>query len=75
MIALTDSAVKKVSSMLEEADSGKTLRIFIEPGGCSGFEYGMSVDFRNTDKIGDSGGVSYAVDGDSLEYLEGCEIH
>ena len=31
--------------MLENEDDGKLLRVFIEPGGCSGFEYGMSVDF------------------------------
>ena len=76
MIKLTDSAVTKVSSMLENEDDGKLLRVFIEPGGCSGFEYGMSVDFpKDTDKVGNCGGVVYAVDGDSLEYLSGSEVH
>ncbi|MDG1138622.1 MAG: iron-sulfur cluster assembly accessory protein [Opitutales bacterium] len=76
MISLTESAVSKVSSMLNENENGKVLRVFIEPGGCSGFEYGMSVDFpKESDKVGESGGVAYAVDGDSLEYLQGCEVH
>ena len=76
MIKLTNSAVTKVSSMLNESEDGKVLRIFIEPGGCSGFEYGMSVDFpKITDKVGNFGGVSFAVDADSLEYLNGSEVH
>ncbi len=76
MIKLTDSAVAKVSSMSEEADEGKVLRIFIEAGGCSGFEYGMTFDFpKDTDKLGECGGVAYAVDADSLDYLSGSTVH
>ena len=51
MITLTDQAVEKVASMLSDADEGKLLRVFIEPGGCSGFEYGM----RLSQGIGSSG--------------------
>ncbi|MBN37840.1 MAG: iron-sulfur cluster assembly accessory protein [Opitutae bacterium] len=76
MINFTDSAVKKVAEMTAESTPGKLLRIFVEPGGCSGFEYGMSIDEpKSTDRIGDFSGIGYAVDGDSLEYLSGCEIH
>ena len=76
MISLTSEAQKKVSSMLADADTGKALRIFIEPGGCSGFEYGMSMDTpKDSDKLGESKGVKYAVDGESVEYLSGTEIH
>jgi hypothetical protein len=42
MIKLTDSAVSQVSKMLSEKEEGMLLRIFIEPGGCSGFEYGIA---------------------------------
>ena len=42
MITLTEEAKTKISSMLSDADSSKALRVFIEPGGCSGFEGGMS---------------------------------
>ena len=60
--------------MLENEEDGKLLRVFIEPGGCSGFEYGMSVDFpKDTDKV-DYGGVACSR-GDSLEYLSGSEVH
>ena len=76
MISLTEEAAKKVSSMLSDAEDGKVLRIFIEPGGCFGFEYGMSVDFpQPDDKMGEDRGVGFAVDGSSLEYLSGSEVH
>ena len=76
MIKFTDSALKKVTEMTSESTPDKLLRIFVEPGGCSGFEYGMSIDEpKPSDKIGEFSGVGYAVDGDSLDYLSGCEIH
>ena len=76
MIKLTESAVSQVSKMLAEREDGMVLRIFIEPGGCSGFEYGMSVDFpKPDDKMGEDRGVGFAVDGSSLEYLSGSEVH
>ena len=76
MIKLSEEAATKVNSMLEDAEDGKVLRIFIEPGGCSGFEYGMSVDFPKSDvKLGEDRGVEFAVDGSSLEYLSGSEVH
>ena len=76
MITLTKEAACKIDSMSTESDSDKILRIFIEPGGCSGFEYGMSMDIpKDSDKMGECHGVKFAVDGDSIEYLEGTEIH
>ncbi len=76
MINLSSSATSKVSSMLKEEEPGKVLRIFIDPGGCSGFEYGMSVDFpKDSDLTGECGGVKYAVDSESIDYLKGSEVH
>jgi len=76
MITLTKEAAYKIDSMSTESDSDKILRIFIEPGGCSGFEYGMSMDTpKDSDKMGECYGVKFAVDGDSIEYLDGTEIH
>lgn len=76
MITLTDSAATKIRSLQEEiADPSKRLRIFIEPGGCSGFEYGMSFDEA---KAGDAEledkGVPFLVDPSSLEYLKGSQV-
>ena len=76
MIKLTKEAATQVQSMLKDAEEGKLLRIFIEPGGCSGFEYGMSVDFAKADdEVAESEGVKYAVDRGSLDYLSGSEVH
>ena len=62
--------------MNASSESGKILRIFIEPGGCSGFEYGMSLDVpKPSDEVSEFSGVSFAVDVDSLDYLRGSEIH
>ena len=76
MIKLTKEAATQVQSMLKDAEEGKLLRVFIEPGGCSGFEYGMSVEFAKADdEVGESKGVKYAVDRGSLDYLSGSEVH
>jgi iron-sulfur cluster assembly accessory protein len=76
MITLTDQAVEKVASMLSDADEGKLLRVFIEPGGCSGFEYGMSIDFpKESDHQGEFSKVGYAICSESVDYLKGSEIH
>ena len=76
MIKLTIEAAKEIERMSKDSDSDKLLRIFIEPGGCSVFEYGMSMDrAKDSDQLGESQGVQFAVDGESVEYLSGTEIH
>ena len=76
MITLTDSAVTQISKMLAEKEDGMLLRVFIEPGGCSGFEYGMSVDFaKQNDHVAEFNNVRYAVAEDSVDYLRGSEVH
>ena len=76
MIKCTGSALSKVKEMNASSESGKILRIFIEPGGCSGFEYGMSLDVpKPSDEVSEFSGVCFAVDADSLDYLRGSEIH
>ena len=44
MINLTDSAIKQITKLSNEsAQKDQHMRIFVEAGGCSGFEYGMSL--------------------------------
>lgn len=76
MITLTSRAARQIRSMQEGlADPAKRLRVFVESGGCSGFQYGMSFDER---KEGDaelvSEGVPMLLDATSLAYLEGSVI-
>ena len=52
MINITDSAIKQITKLNNEiAQNDQYMRIFVEAGGCSGFEYGMSFD---CEKEGDS---------------------
>ena len=45
MINLTESAIKQITKLSNEsAQQDQHMRIFVEAGGCSGFEYGMSFD-------------------------------
>ena len=76
MITLTESAAKKVGELEKEnGEDGKRLRIFVESGGCSGFQYGMSFDIeKDGDRILDSQGVSFLMDPKSLNYMDGSEI-
>ena len=77
MITLTDGAVVQVRKL--EADKskvGQLLRVFVEAGGCSGFEYGMSFDYKKEgDRLLENNGVSFLIDASSLEYLDGSVIH
>ena len=77
MITLTDGAVVQVRKLeADKAKKGQLLRIFVEAGGCSGFEYGMSFDYKKeSDSLLESNGVSFLIDASSLEYLEGSVIH
>ena len=77
MITLTDGAILQVRKLqADKAKAGQLLRIFVEAGGCSGFEYGMSFDCKKAgDRLLENNGVSFLVDASSLEYLDGSVIH
>ncbi len=76
MITLTDSAATKIKELQKEmADKDKIMRVFVDSGGCSGFEYGMSFDQKkNDDVIIESKNITFAVDSSSISYLKNSEI-
>src|ERR1044071_2315980 len=76
MITLTPRAAKQVRSMQAELNAPqKRLRVLVESGGCSGFQYGMSFDEpKPEDAQLESEGVPMVIDPTSLAYLEGCSI-
>ena len=76
MITLTDSAAAQILKMqADKASDGQRLRIFVEPGGCSGFEYGMSFDDpKDDDSTLEDNGVPFLVDPTSFEYLDGIVV-
>ncbi len=76
MITLTESAAARVKAMREELDDdSRVLRVFVETGGCSGFEYGMSFDEpKPDDTVVESEGVKLVIDPASAVYLNGCSV-
>lgn len=76
MITLEKSAEIKVKEMREELeDKSKVLRVLVDTGGCSGFEYGMAFDEpKPDDTVFETAGVTIAIDPASAVYLEGCSI-
>ena len=77
-IVLTPTAVEAVRSELNKhALEGKALRLFVDPGGCSGYRYGMSpaTQVRETDRMFDyEGGVRIVIDPESLSFMQGSTI-
>jgi len=76
MITLTSRAADQVRTMKAEAQvSDKMLRVLVESGGCSGFQYGMSFDEpKAEDTTFESEGVKIVMDPASLAYLNGSEV-
>lgn len=77
MVTLTENAAKKVREYFNADTSlaGKTLRLFIEAGGCSGYQYGFTFDTkRDGDQEFDCHGAKLLVDAGSLPVLKGCII-
>ena len=76
-ILFTDSAAAKVKDLLiEEGNSNLKLRVFVQGGGCSGFQYGFTFDdaVNEDDTAFDKNGVTLLVDSMSFQYLVGAEI-
>jgi len=77
MITITDSAVAKIQDILSEENNPKLkLRVFVQGGGCSGFQYGFTLDEDQAEDDWDieSNGVTILVDSMSGGYLQGAVI-
>lgn len=75
MITLTPSATEKVRDILaEENNPTLKLRIFVQGGGCSGFQYGFTLDETQAedDWIVELDGIGVLVDSASGTYLRGA---
>jgi iron-sulfur cluster assembly protein len=76
MITLTPAAVSKVKTILAERKEEAGLRIAVIGGGCSGFQYQMTLDRepRADDQVMDMDGLRVFVDTRSLLYLNGTSV-
>jgi iron-sulfur cluster insertion protein len=79
MINVTVAAASKISELLvEENKLDAGLRVFVQGGGCSGFQYGLMIDEgegdASTDAVVEVNGVKLLVDPISARYLTGAEV-
>jgi iron-sulfur cluster insertion protein len=77
MLTMSPNAVKKINELLtEENNPALNLRIFVQGGGCSGFQYGFTFDEAvNEDDFNlNIDGARVLVDSLSSQYLQGAEI-
>jgi len=78
MVTLNDKAIIKLKELIaEEENPNLKLRIFVQGGGCSGFQYGFTFDEeRNEDDFDlEFDGVGLLVDSMSAQYLQNAKIN
>ncbi len=76
-LVFTDSAAAKVADLIaEEGNPELKQRVFVQGGGCSGFQYGFTFDdaVNEDDTLFEKNGVTLLVDSMSFQYLVGAEI-
>ncbi|HLR81570.1 MAG TPA: iron-sulfur cluster insertion protein ErpA [Paenalcaligenes sp.] len=76
-LAFSDAAAEKVRELLlDEGNPNLKLRVFVQGGGCSGFQYGFTFDEETSgdDTVVERGGVQLLIDPMSFQYLVGAEI-
>jgi iron-sulfur cluster insertion protein len=74
---LDDSAVSKLQEILAEENNSKTkLRVFVQGGGCSGMQYGFTLDedVNEDDFEFTYSDIQVLVDSVSMQYLSGAVI-
>ena len=77
MIKITDNAVAKIKDIIaEENNPAIKLRVFVQGGGCSGMQYGFTLDedTAEDDWDLDFDGVKVLVDSASGQYLQGAVV-
>ncbi len=76
-LLFTDAAAGKVAELIrEESNPNLKLRVFVQGGGCSGFQYGFTFDenIEEGDTQVSNAGVTLLIDPMSVQYLTGAEI-
>lgn len=74
---ITDSAVAKLQQLKQdEGNPNLKFRVFVQGGGCSGFQYGFTFDEEHNEDDFDFqfGDLTVLVDTMSMQYLQGAEI-
>ena len=76
MIQITESAQSKIKEVLEDESPETALRMYVTGGGCSGFQYGFSMEEGQNDDDFEipAGDTNVLVDSLSMQYLENAVV-
>src|SRR5512132_162393 len=78
LLALTEAAASKIKELQAQEPEGEAnvLRVAVQGGGCSGFEYALGFDrgLQEGDHELESHGVTVVIDPFSAPYLQGAEV-
>lgn len=77
-ISITPSAARRIAALIasEGGDAPLWLRVAVSGGGCSGFQYGFTLDDRRNDddRVFERDGVGVLIDEVSLDLLRGSQV-
>jgi iron-sulfur cluster assembly accessory protein len=75
-ISVSERAARRIGQILKQEPAGTMLRVSVEGGGCSGFQYKFDVERARADDdlVIEREGAVVLVDSVSSRYLEGSEI-
>ena len=75
-VSISPRAAERIASILAKEPEGAMLRVAVEGGGCSGFQYKFDIvrERENDDLVLDANGYSVLVDSISVEYMNGSVI-
>ena len=75
-ITLSPSAAARVAIIAEKQGQPPILRLAVEGGGCSGFQYryGLATAVEEDDVVSETAGVQLVIDPVSLELVDGCTV-
>jgi iron-sulfur cluster assembly accessory protein len=75
-VTVTERAAHRIGEILKSEPSGTMLRVSVEGGGCSGFQYKFDTERTRTDDdvVIEKSGATVLIDPVSLNYMAGSEI-
>lgn len=82
MVTVTPRATDKLKILIAEENKNTEipqttgLRLYVQGGGCSGFQYGLMIEGQpnENDKITESNGIKIFIDPISVNYVKGAEV-
>ena len=75
-VIVTERAARRIGEILQKEPAGTMLRVSVEGGGCSGFQYNFALDESRMDDdlFIEESGARVLIDPVSLDFLAGAEI-